>query len=150
MKLNKLIAAVTAVLLSLSMVSCGTKEEPEVLPDPQGEFTGSFSIVNSDGTTFSMESVRAGYEVGEGVVDITLYGVSFSPRMPMTLDMTIPGVAIGKGPEGYSLSSASITPTALGKPFPNYMVTDLSGSLTESGLTLRMDIGGCPSTYTSH
>ncbi len=150
MKTCKFIAAMAAVLLPLVVVSCGTKEEPEILPDPQGEFTGSFSIVNSDGTTFSMETVRAGYEVGEGTVDITLYGVSFSPRMPMTLDMTIPGVAIAKGPDGYSLSSASTTPTALGKPFPNYMVTDLSGSLTGSDLSLRMEIGGCPSTYIGH
>lgn len=147
MKTCKFIAAMVAVLLPLAIVSCGTKEEPEKTPEPIGEFTGSFSIVNSDGSTFSMEDIRAGYEVGEGVVDITLYGVSFSPRMPMTLDMTIPGVAVSKAPDGYSLSSASITPVALGKPFPNYMVTDLSGSLTDDLLTLKMDIGGCPSTY---
>ena len=90
---------------------------------------------------------EAGYEVGEGIVDITLYGVSFSPRMPMTLDMTIPGVKCAKTPGGYSLSADSIVPVALGRPFENYMVTKLSGSLTDKGLSMKMEIGGCPSDY---
>lgn len=149
MKTNKLFALLAAVLLPLAVVSCGTDEPDEILPDPTGELVGSFSIVNSDGSTFSMDAIKAGYEIAEGTVDITLYEISFSPRMPMTLDMTIPGVKCSKVSGGYSLSADSITPTALGKPFPNYMVTGLSGSLTDTGLTLKMDIGGCPSTYSS-
>lgn len=147
MHTNRIFAAFTALLISLSLVSCGAKEEEEILPDPSGELTGLFSIVNSDGTTFSMDAVKAGYEVGEGIVDITLYGVSFSPRMPMTLDMTIPSVKCAKAPGGYSLSADSIVPVALGRPFENYMVTKLSGSLTDKGLSMKMEIGGCPSEY---
>lgn len=148
MNTKKLFAALSAVLISMAMVSCGGKEnEEEVYPDPVGELTGSFSIVNSDGTTFSMDAIKAGYEIGEGTVDITLYGVSFSPRMPMTLDMTVPGVGCAKVAGGYSLSAASVVPLALGRPFENYTITDLTGSLTDSGLSLKMKIGGLPSEY---
>jgi len=147
MKFKNILSAFAAVVMSLTLVACGTEEPEEILPDPTGELTGSFSIVNSDGTTFTMDAIRAGYEVGEGTVDIILYAISFSPKMPMTLDMTIPGVKCVKSSGGYSLSADSIVPIALGRPFENYMVTDLSGSLTDKGLSLDMEIGGCPSTY---
>lgn len=147
MNAKHFLSALSSIILSLACIACGTQEPEEILPDPTGELTGSFSIVNSDGTTFSMDAVRAGYEIGESVVDITLYAISFSPRMPMTLDMTIPGISCTKVSGGYSLAADSIVPTALGRPFENYMVTELSGSLTDSGLTLKMQIGGCPSEY---
>ena len=148
MNIKTIRAAFSAVLVSLLLVSCGTKDEPEIIyPDPVGELTGSFSIINSDGTTFSMDAVRAGYKIGEGTADITLYGVAFSPRMPMTLDMTMEGVGCTQSVGGYSLSASSIVPLALGRPFEQYTITDLSGSVTDSGLELRMKIGGLPSEY---
>lgn len=151
MNTKKLFAVFSAVLLSLALVSCGSKDiEPEVIyPDPVGEFSGSFSIVNSDGTTFSMDDVRAGYKIAEGTVDIVLYGVAFSPRMPMTLDMAVEGISCTKAADGYSLSASSIVPLALGRPFEQYTITNLTGSLTDSGLSLKMSIGGLPSEYTS-
>ena len=141
------IKAFFAVIISFSLTACGSKEPEEIFPEPTGELTGSFSIVNSDGTTFTMDAIRAGYEITGSSVDITLYSVSFSPRMPMTLDMTIPGVICTKSSSAYSLSGDNIVPTALGRPFENYMVTGLTGTLTDTGLALKMQIGGCPSEY---
>ena len=135
------------VVISFALTACSSKEPEEILPEPTGELTGSFSIVNSDGTTFTMDAIRAGYEITGSSVDITLYSVSFSPRMPMTLDMTIPGVICTKSSSAYSLSGDNIVPTALGRPFENYMVTGLTGTLTDNGLALKMQIGGCPSEY---
>jgi len=57
MKTNKIFALLAAVLLPLAVVSCGSEEPEEILPDPTGELIGSFSIVNSDGSTFSMDAV---------------------------------------------------------------------------------------------
>ena len=94
-----------------------------------------------------MDNIRSDYEILDGTVDITLYEISFSPRMPMTLDMTIPGVKISQVSGGYSLSADSVVPLALDRPFEQYMVTKLSGTLTTTGLSLKMDIGGCPSEY---
>lgn len=147
MDMKRIFQALFAAALSLAPVACGTDEPEVVLPEPTGELTGSFSIVNSDGTTFSMDAIRSDYEILDGTVDITLYEISFSPRMPMTLDMTIPGVKISQVSGGYSLSADSIVPLALGRPFEQYMVTKLTGTLTTTGLSLKMDIGGCPSEY---
>lgn len=147
MDTRHIIKAVFAVAISFFLVACGSKEPEIILPEPAGELTGSFSIVNSDGTTFSMDAIRAGYEIKGNNVDITLYSVSFSPRMPMTLDMTIPGISCTLSSSAYSLSGDNIVPTALGRPFENYMVTGLTGTLTDTGLALKMQIGGCPSEY---
>lgn len=147
MNMKRILPALFAAALSLALVACGTDEPEVVLPETTGELTGSFSIVNSDGTTFAMDNIRSDYEILDGTVDITLYEISFSPRMPMTLDMTIPGVKISQVSGGYSLSADSIVPLALGRPFEQYMVTKLSGTLTTTGLSLKMDIGGCPSEY---
>ena len=147
MDMKRILQALFAAALSLALVACGTDEPEVVLPETTGELTGSFSIVNSDGTTFAMDNIRSDYEILDGTVDITLYEISFSPRMPMTLDMTIPGVKISQVSGGYSLSADSIVPLALGRPFEQYMVTDLTGTLTTTGLSLKMDIGGCPSEY---
>ena len=65
----------------------------------------------------------------------------------MTLDMTIPGISCTLSSGAYSLSGDNIVPTALGRPFENYMVTGLTGTLTDTGLALKMQIGGCPSEY---
>lgn len=147
MNMKRILPALFAAALSLAPVACGTDEPEVVLPETTGELTGSFSIVNSDGTTFAMDNIRSDYEILDGTVDITLYEISFSPRMPMTLDMTIPGVKISQVSGGYSLSADSIVPLALGRPFEQYMVTKLTGTLTTTGLSLKMDIGGCPSEY---
>lgn len=147
MNMKRILPALFAAALSLAPVACGTDEPEVVLPETTGELTGSFSIVNSDGTTFAMDNIRSDYEILDGTVDITLYEISFSPRMPMTLDMTIPGVKLSQVSGGYSLSADSIVPLALGRPFEQYMVTDLTGTLTTTGLSLKMDIGGCPSEY---
>lgn len=147
MDMKRIFQALFAATLSLALVACGTDEPEVVLPETTGELTGSFSIVNSDGTTFAMDNIRSDYEILDGTVDITLYEISFSPRMPMTLDMTIPGVKISQVSGGYSLSAESIVPLALGRPFEQYMVTKLTGTLSTTGLSLKMDIGGCPSEY---
>lgn len=145
--MKRILPTLFAAALSLAVVACGTGEPEVVLPETTGELTGSFSIVNSDGATFAMDNIRSDYEILDGTVDITLYEISFSPRMPMTLDMTIPGVKISQVSGGYSLSADSIVPLALGRPFEQYMVTNLTGTLTTTGLSLKMDIGGCPSEY---
>ena len=147
MNMKRILLALFAAALSLAQVACGTDEPEVILPETTGELTGSFSIVNSDGTTFAMDNIRSDYEILDGTVDITLYEISFSPRMPMTLDMTIPGVKLSQVSGSYSLSADSIVPLALGRPFEQYMVTKLSGTLTTTGLSLKMDIGGCPSEY---
>lgn len=147
MNMKRILPALFAAVLSLALVACRTDEPEVVLPETTGELTGSFSIVNSDGTTFAMDNIRSDYEILDGTVDITLYEISFSPRMPMTLDMTIPGVKISQVSGGYSLSADSVVPLALDRPFEQYMVTKLSGTLTTTGLSLKMDIGGCPSEY---
>lgn len=147
MNMKRILQALFAAALSLAPVACGTDEPEVVLPETTGELTGSFSIVNSDGATFAMDNIRSDYEILDGTVDITLYEISFSPRMPMTLDMTIPGVKLSQVSGGYSLSAESIVPLALGRPFEQYMVTKLTGTLSTTGLSLKMDIGGCPSEY---
>ena len=57
--MKRILPALFAAALSLALVACGTDEPEVVLPETTGELTGSFSIVNSDGSSFSMDAIKA-------------------------------------------------------------------------------------------
>ena len=60
---------------------------PEVPQEKASGYVGTFHIVNSDGVPYQMEG-RTGQLVREdGRMDVILREVSFSPRMPLTMDI---------------------------------------------------------------
>lgn len=142
--MKRIVTLLTAAAVLLS--SCG-KEEPEQTLEP-AVYSGLFSIENSDGSVHTTEDVKADYTVQpDQTVDLILYGVSFSPKMPLKLDVTIPGITSETRNSVMTVSGDEIIPLAMGGPFERYIVKGLSGTIDKDRMELQMTIGGCASSY---
>jgi len=91
---------------------------------------------------YTQDSVRAlAYLTDEGAV-IELYGVGFSERMPLTIDMNIEGINyFRRGSTSITLTGDSIAPKMAGKPVERYMITNLNGSITPDSLVFTNNYG---------
>jgi len=67
--------------------------------------------------------------------------------MPMKVDVTIPGLTMTTTAEKITLTGTDIVPFALGGPFTQYTVTDLTGEIVGNKMTLNLKFGGTPTSF---
>ena len=113
------------------------------------EALGTNTVPNVEGEhhdlPYSLGSIRVeAVIVTDSTLDIKLYGINFSSKMPVTIDMEIPDVSYIRTVEKITLSGDSIIPTMGGNPFNRYVIHDLSGTITADSLTFTNAYG----TYT--
>ena len=120
--------------------------EPVTVTD--GTYVGTLTVDQNDGTVYTQENVSIEFETEEGIATIKMVQVSFSSRMPLKLDMTIPDITAAEAAEGLSLSGDVIVPLAMGGPFPAYTITGLTGEATPQAISLEMMCGDYPLTFT--
>lgn len=96
---------------------------------------------------FSLDNVRVeAVIVTDSTLDINLYGINFSSKMPVTIDMVIPGAKYSRTSERITLSGEGIIPTMGGNPFNRYVINALAGSITADSLVFTNSYGqyaGC-------
>ena len=144
------------VAVALMIAACNKKDEPEN-PASQTSFAkatlfealGTNTVPNVEGEQhnlpYSLDSVRVeAVIVTDSTLDIKLYGINFSSKMPVTIDMVIPAVSYTRTVEKITLSGDSIIPTMGGNPFNRYVIYDLSGTITADSITFTNTYG----TYT--
>ena len=91
---------------------------------------------------FSLDSVRVEAVVtSDTTLDICLYQISFSPKMPVTIDMVIPHVTYTRTDNELKLSADNIAPTMGGKPFDKYTITQLNGYITPDSIVFTNNYG---------
>ena len=94
-----------------------------------------------------MDSVRVeAVIVTDSTLDINLYGINFSSKMPVTIDMVIPGAKYTRTAEKIILYGEGIIPTMGGNPFDRYVINALAGSITADSLVFTNSYGqyaGC-------
>lgn len=147
-KVNKFLA-----LLAMAgmFVGCGsdepTNDEPQVL-DNEISYVGTMAVVQQDETTYIQENVIVDYEITEteGLV-LTFNQVSFSSKMPVKIDMILNNVQYEANGKTVSFTGEGIVPIAMGGPFPNYTVTNLSGTIQEETMNLSMTCSIYPVTF---
>lgn len=118
-------------------------------------YSGTLSVDQLDSTFYDTDSVVISIapqadttEAGTATnVRIVMQQVRFSPRMPLTLDITLNDVAYEVGDDGFVVSCDTLVPYAMGGPFPTYLVTNLQGLVKDNELTLSMKCGRYPLTY---
>lgn len=113
------------------------------------EALGMNTVPNVEGENkdqpFTMDSVRVEAKiVSDTTLDIYLYGINFSSKMPVTIDMVIPTALYTRTADKITISGENITPTMGGNPFERYMITGLSGFITADSLVFTNSYG----TYT--
>ena len=94
-----------------------------------------------------MDSVRVEAVImTDTTLDINLYGINFSSKMPVTIDMVIPGAKYTRSAEKITLYGDSIIPTMGGNLFSRYVINALVGSITADSLVFTNSYGqyaGC-------
>jgi hypothetical protein len=113
------------------------------------EALGKNTVPNVEGENkdqpFQMDSVRVEAKiVTDSTLDICLYGINFSSRMPVTIDMVIPVAKYTRTTGKITISGENIAPTMGGNPFDRYMITGLNGFITADSLVFTNNYG----TYT--
>jgi hypothetical protein len=122
-----------AFAASLLFASCGDKKTIEEPKPDNGAYIGSFSVAPGTSSAFTLDNVEVKFTVAEDgkTADIEMLQVKFAERMPVTMDITVPGVTLTAGTGEYTLSCAKdgITPTIGGTEFPERQITDIEGSI---------------------
>lgn len=133
-------------LAALTLVAC--EKAPQPIVPVLTYFLGEATVEATAGTVVNADARVEFLPYTDGTADLTLYELSFSPKMPMKLDVTVPGVTYVSTPEKITFSGDGIIPFALGGEFPNYKVTELQGEIVGDKLTFTLKFGGIPTTYT--
>ena len=110
------------------------------------EAMGANTVPNVDGElhdqAFVKDSVRVEAKiVSDSTLDIYLYGINFSSRMPMTIDMVIPAAQYERTTEHITFFGDSIVPMMGGNPFAKYIITGLSGTISADSLVFTNNYG---------
>jgi hypothetical protein len=131
------------IALSLFVVSCSKDDNGE---SKDRIYRGTVSV-DQNGVPYEQENVKVVFTLENGSVDIKMYQVSFSERMPVKLDMTISGVTATEKFGEYIITGDSIVPMAYESEFPNYIITDMEGGFTDDEASFDMLCGIYPTSF---
>ena len=140
------------VLIAAGMmfVACDKNDDKNETPETltNQTYVGTLTVDQTDGTTYTQENVTVGFAITDtaGMV-LTLNQVSFSERMPVKIDMTIPHIEYTANGVNYTLSGNNIVPLAMGGEFPKYTITNLSGTIADGALSVSMNCGSFPTKF---
>jgi hypothetical protein len=136
-------------LVSLAFVACENGDNNALPPKPEkGEcYTGTMTVDQNDGTTYTQEEVQVDYEILNGKLNFVMYKVKFADGMPIKLDMVVEGVDCLGAVGNYVLAGNDIVPYAMGGPFEKFTITNLVGAITNDTMTLSFMCGEYPVTY---
>jgi len=149
MKINKFFSVLA--LGALCATAC-EKTPVQELPSEAG-FVGSLDVIEINDELFHMDEVRSSYELLEdGTLNISLYEVNFSSRMPYALSVVIlPDIPYTRKGNTLTLAGTDIIPLMEMRgelvPYERYLCTDLSGTVNPEKLVLSMKLGGFQTDY---
>lgn len=145
MKLFKtfLFAAVLVVA-----AACSKNDPVKIIETPaETVYSGTMTVV-ADGKDNVSENVKVNVSFQEdGTTNIIFNKVKFVPQMPVSLDVTVPGVKCECRENEIILSGSDIVPLAMGMPYEKYNVTSLTGKIISGKLTISLNFGGYATSY---
>ena len=134
--------------VAMSLIGCG-KETPEMpLVPEESDYVGTVTVVYNE-APFDNEGIRVSFTPSEDgqTASITLHQIRFVPQMPVTIDVTIPDIALQSSTEKIVLSCERCIPLAMGGEYPRYTVTDLRGEIVGDELTFSLNFGDYPTSF---
>ena len=136
-----LIAAVLTVA-----AACSKNEPVKIIETPtETVYSGTMTVV-ADGKDNVSENVNVSLQV-DGTATIIFNKVKFVPQMPVSLDVTVPGVKCEIRENVIILSGNDIVPLAMGMPYAKYNVTSLTGKIIAGKLTISLNFGEFATSY---
>jgi len=137
-----------AALAALTLIGCG-KAEPETPIVPQeSDYKGTVTVMY-EGAPFDNENIEVNFTPSEDgkTASIIIYQIRFVPKMPVTIDVTIPNIELQSTPEKILLACERTIPLAMGGEFPRYTVTDLQGEIANNELSFSLNFGDSPTSF---
>ena len=136
-------------LAALAAIGCNKNTPEETAGLKEGSYVGTVTVNSTSGDVFDNENIEVSFTPSEDgkTATLVMYQIKFTPRMPMTLDVTIPDVNITAEGQDIKLECAEVVPLAMGGPFPNYTVTNLTGKISGDELTFSLNFGATPTSF---
>ncbi|MBQ9201008.1 MAG: hypothetical protein IJ154_01365 [Bacteroidales bacterium] len=134
-------------LAVLAFVSCKEKELTPLEPET-ANYLGTVTVVYND-SSFDNDSIEVAFNPSEDGLSgsVTIYKIRFVPQMPVTIDVTVPNLAMAATPEKIVLSCEQVVPLAMGGEFPRYTVTDFRGEIVGKELSFSLNFGDYPTSF---
>lgn len=128
--------------------ACSKNEPVKIIETPaETVYSGTMTVV-AGGKDNVSENVKVNVNLQEdGTATIIFNKVKFVPQMPVSLDVTVPGVKCEIRENEIILSGNDIVPLAMGMPYAKYNVTSLSGKITAGKLTASLNFGEFATSY---
>lgn len=133
----------------LVVAAACSKNEPEKIIETPAEtvYSGTMTVV-AGGKDNVSENVNVNVNLqDDGTATIIFNKVKFVPQMPVSLDVTVPGVTCEIRENEIILSGNDIVPLAMGMPYEKYKVTSLTGKIISGKLTVSLNFGGFATSY---
>lgn len=142
----KHILLATAALLA--MTACTKNNFEDANNQEKADYIGTL-IVNYNGENYPNEGTAVSFTPSKDgkTAMLLLHKMKFVPKMPVRIDVTVPNISIIKTEDGFTLSCERVVPIALGGEFKRYTVTNLSGTITGSELSFKLNFGDYPTSF---
>ena len=145
---NLKIALMVAMSIFLITACDKDKDPEEPIVVEKGTYKGKMTVSTGDVISYEQENTEVKIEMGtDNTISIEMANVKFAAMMPVTITMVIPEVTTTATDAGLSLSGDNIIPTAMGGPFPQYTITNLTGETTPQKMTFSMMCGIYPLSF---
>lgn len=144
----KLLNAFLIAAVSVVAAACSKNEPVKIIETPaETVYSGTMTVV-AGGKDNVSENVKVNVNLQEdGTATIIFNKVKFVPQMPVSLDVTVPGVKCECRKNEIILSGNDIVPLAMGMPYAKYNVTSLNGKITAGKLTVSLNFGEFATSY---
>lgn len=144
----KLLNAFLFAAVSVVAAACSKNEPVKIIETPtETVYSGTMTVV-ADGKDNVSENVKVNVSFQEdGTAPIIFNKVKFVPQMPVSLDVTVPGVTCETRENEIILSGNDIVPLTMGMPYEKYKVTSLNGKIIAGKLTISLNFGEFATSY---
>lgn len=144
----KFLKAFLIAAVSVVAAACSKNEPVKIIETPaETVYSGTMTVV-AGGKDNVSENVKVNVNLQEdGTATIIFNKVKFVPQMPVSLDVTVPGVTCEIRENEIILSGNDIVPLAMGMPYAKYNVTSLSGKIIAGKLTVSLNFGEFSTSY---
>jgi len=137
------------ILLALALLCSCSKEKADEKRYPDSNlYQGTVSVYYEE-EYFDNEDIKVRYIANDNgeTASIVIYRIRFVPKMPVTIDVTIPDISVAEGEDGITMHCDEVIPLALGGEYPKYIVTDFTGTLSGEELEFSLNFGDYPTLF---
>ena len=140
---------IAAAAAALSLAACVKSPEQDTYKGPYDVYVGTVKVDSKDGNTYYNENIKVAWRTPAGGPDeLAIYQIKFVPAMPVTINVSIPGIVATEQEDGsIRLDCPDVDPWALGGPYPKYRVSGFSGSVRGDRLSFKLLFGETPTEF---